>query len=86
MHVLQALDGHLSLGYAYFAPEEDVFYENITVSEWRKQYLQMSYRNHTADYAGYTYDAVWTYAFALDTLLSQNLSHYADLHSTVTTK
>ncbi|KAF2360714.1 Serine-threonine/tyrosine-protein kinase catalytic domain [Trinorchestia longiramus] len=81
--IMQALDGHLSLGYAYFAPNDVVYHENITVGQWREEYKRFSYSmdDRIPDYAGYTYDAVWTYAFALDRLLTENLTHYADLHS-----
>lgn len=32
-------------------------------------------------YAGFAYDAMWTYALAVDTLLKENQSYVFDLHS-----
>lgn len=81
MFLRQAVDGHLSLGYAYYAPDDTVYHENITVHEWREKYKEFADGDYVPDYAGYTYDAMWTYAFALDKLLSENFTHYADLHS-----
>jgi hypothetical protein len=62
--------------------------ENLTVGAWRENYTNACAAiNVTAsDYAGYAYDAVWTYAYALDKLLKQNHSHIANLHSEKTTK
>ncbi|KAK7078148.1 hypothetical protein SK128_007038 [Halocaridina rubra] len=81
--MLEAIDRHMSLGYAYYAPLDSYFHEGITVQEWQEEYID-SYGNksqHPADYAGYTYDAVWTYAFALDKLLKEERAHVANLHS-----
>ena len=62
--------------------------ENLTVGEWRKNYVSTCAKANltTSDYGGYAYDAVWTYAYALDKLLKQNQSHIADLHAIKTTK
>lgn len=38
--ISQAVDRHMSLGFAYYAPEEYVTHENMTVSEWRKKYKE----------------------------------------------
>lgn len=58
--------------------------ENITVSQWRGKYLKMT--PTPSDYAGFAYDAVWTYAFALDTLAKTDPEALSDLHSENTTK
>jgi hypothetical protein len=63
----QAISGHLSLSYAYFAPDEFVMQENITVSTWREKYSNScTAENKTiSDYGGYAYDAVWTYGLGI---------------------
>ena len=57
--------------------------ENRTVGEWRADYEKECKEGNrtTSDYAGYAYDAVWTYAYALDKLLRLNQSHITNLHS-----
>lgn len=85
---LQAINGHLSLQYAYYAPDQEIMQENITVSDWKTNY-ETSCKSKsvaTSDYAGYAYDAMWTYAYALEKLLKQNHSHITNLHSEKTTK
>ena len=83
----QAINGHFSLQYAYFAPDEFVMQENITVKQWKLSYEKSCemINKSVSDYAGYAYDAVWTYAYALDRLLKQNHSHIVDLHTDSTT-
>lgn len=71
----------MSLGYAYYAPNETVYHEGITVKKWQEEYTETWRTNSLPDYSGYTYDAVWVYAFALDKLLDEDKTHYADLHS-----
>lgn len=39
-----------------------------------------------SDYAGFTYDAVWAYALALDALFKEDESYAADLRATNTTQ
>lgn len=39
-----------------------------------------------SDYAGFTYDAVWVYALALDQLFKEDPSYSADLRATNTTQ
>lgn len=62
--------------------------ENISVKQWKHQYDANCTNKSisTSDYAGYAYDAIWTYAYALDKLLKQNHSHITNLHSDKTTK
>lgn len=67
--------------------------ENLTVGGWKQKYEQTIKTSNdksgqlisTSDYAGYAYDAIWTYAYALDKLLKQNHSHITNLHSDKTT-
>ncbi len=62
--------------------------ENITVGEWKTNYEGNCEQKNVdmSDYAGFAYDAMWTYAFALEKLLKQNHSHITNLHSEKTTK
>ena len=57
--------------------------EGITVNEWRRKYEQRcaNQNQHISAYAGYAYDAMWTYALAMDRLLKENQSYVFDLHS-----
>lgn len=58
--------------------------ENKTVKEWRE-----AYRKKVAvpsKYAGYAYDAMWVYAYALDKMLRKNPHYYADFHSEEATR
>ncbi|KAF4518035.1 hypothetical protein B566_EDAN009268 [Ephemera danica] len=86
----QAINGHLSIAHAYFAHDEDLMQELITVGEWKKKYEfecgKFKEPIPQSNYAGYAYDAVWTYAYALDKLIKTNQSHIADLHSPDSTR
>ena len=84
---MQAINGHFSLQYAYFAPDDHVMQEDITVKEWKQSYEKTCEmrKKSVSDYAGYAYDAVWTYAYALERLLKQNHSHIVNLHAENTT-
>ncbi|XP_014251648.1 receptor-type guanylate cyclase gcy-19-like [Cimex lectularius] len=92
--MIKAIDGHFSLSHAFFAPDNNTMQENITVKEWKKKYELELTLNSTkeknikgfSNYAGYTYDAIWAYAYALDGLTKQNHSSVASLHSPNTTK
>jgi len=107
--MLQALNGHLSLVHANFAPDENMVQGNRTVQQWkaalRKNMRETKNNYHNAQrknsdndididfdlddqikvnkYSGYVYDAVWLYAQALDTLVSENktASYIQNLHS-----
>ncbi|KAK3874047.1 hypothetical protein Pcinc_020983 [Petrolisthes cinctipes] len=79
--MLEAVDRHMSLGFAYYAPDEEVTHENMTVDEWRKKYKENNQGSDPPDYAGYTYDAVWAYALALNTLLREDRKHVSNLHT-----
>lgn len=62
--------------------------ENVTVGAWKDKYEDSCKQKNvdSSDYGGFAYDAMWTYAFALDRLLKQNHSHITNLHSEKTTK
>ncbi|XP_014611297.1 PREDICTED: receptor-type guanylate cyclase gcy-4-like isoform X1 [Polistes canadensis] len=83
IEMTKAINGHLSLSHAYFAPDDEIMQEGITVREWRDRYERMckSRKLIPSNYAGYTYDAMWTYAYAIDRLLKENQSYVFDLHS-----
>lgn len=88
----EAINGTFSLGYAYFAENKTEImkdYENITVKEWHEEWSKKMCGRRDAkpncwelpNYAGYTYDAVWTYAIALNKLLAEDKSHAVNMHS-----
>lgn len=75
----QAINGYFSLAHSYYAPDDAIMQENITVGEWREKYA-----NETAfpsDYGGFAYDAVWVYALAIDKLYQMDPFAVAQLHS-----
>jgi hypothetical protein len=62
--------------------------ENITVGQWREKYKSVCRARNVSEsnYAGFTYDAVWTYGLALNKLVKENQSLLADIHSNVSTQ
>lgn len=83
MEMSRAINGHLSLSHAYFAPDNEIMQDGITVRQWRDRYEE-DCRNKNeppSNYAGFAYDAMWTYAYAMDRLLRENQSYVYDLHS-----
>lgn len=78
-----AVEGYLAISYAYYAPDDALMQENITVREWRDRYeYQCRIQNQQpSDYAGYAYDATWTYAYAMDQLVKENISYVSTLHN-----
>ncbi|KAF2904495.1 hypothetical protein ILUMI_01678, partial [Ignelater luminosus] len=87
-NMIEAINGYFSLTSAFFAPNDSVMQENITVGEWRQNYMS-EIRNKTgaksSNYAGFAYDAVWTYALALDRLIKEDPEAVAGMHSDNTT-
>ncbi|XP_072759038.1 uncharacterized protein [Anoplolepis gracilipes] len=83
--MMTAINGHLGLSHAYFARDDSIMQEGITVREWRKRYENMCRMQNPplqpSNYAGYAYDAMWTYAYAMDRLIHENESYVFDLHS-----
>lgn len=86
--MIEAINGHMSLAYKFYADDDAVMQETKTVKEWTEQYEhQAKLRNmDMSRYGGFTYDAVWVYAYALDKLFKENNSHVANLHSTKTSR
>lgn len=78
-----AVDGHFIISHSRFALDDKIMQEGITVKEWRKKYHEFcqSRGENPSPHAGYSYDAMWTYALAVDKLLKQNQSYIDDLHS-----
>lgn len=60
--------------------------ENLTVKQWREQYKTASRTQKMSDYAGYAYDAVWTYALATDKLAKTDPEALSHIHSNTTIK
>ncbi|EZA52311.1 Insulin receptor [Ooceraea biroi] len=81
--MMKAINGHLGLSHAYFARDDDMMQEGITVRKWRERYENACRAQHQqpSNYAGYAYDAMWTYAYAMDRLIHENQSYVFDLHS-----
>lgn len=48
-------------------------------------YTALNKNDFTSGYAGYAYDAVWTYALAADKILKDYPEAFSDIHSQVTT-
>lgn len=71
----EILEGHFALSYANFGDDDDVIPSNITVNEWKKNYLEE--RNLTAispaDYAPFVYDTVWVYIKAIKKLMETGM-------------
>lgn len=72
--------------HAFFAPDDQIMQENITVKEWRENYMNATGIDEISNYAGFAYDAVWTYAYALDKLVQGDPEVVSHLHSEDTTK
>lgn len=79
----KAINGYFSISHSYFAPDDSIMQEGKTVRQWRNNYEKSCREmNETpSNYAGYAYDAMWTYAFAMDRLIKENQSYIFDLHS-----
>lgn len=86
--MVDAISGHLSLAHAYFASDWELMQENITVRQWRERYKSVCRARNVSEsnYAGFAYDAVWTYALALNNLVKENQSLLSDIHSSVSTQ
>ncbi|KAK2146668.1 hypothetical protein LSH36_590g02059 [Paralvinella palmiformis] len=83
--MIQAIQGHLTLGTGFFGPDDSVIISNMTVFEWVLQYVarleESKLSNEWSPYASYAHDAVWVFALALDKLLSEDPSALESLHT-----
>ncbi|KAE8743927.1 NeuroparsinReceptor [Frankliniella occidentalis] len=86
--MIEAINGHLALTHTYYADDNETMQEKMSVGQWKEKYKEECERNkiETHNYAGFAYDAVWTYAFALDALMKENQSHLVTLHNETTVK
>uniref|UniRef100_A0A1B6EEM0 Gamma-aminobutyric acid type B receptor subunit 2 n=1 Tax=Clastoptera arizonana TaxID=38151 RepID=A0A1B6EEM0_9HEMI len=88
--MVMAINGYFSLSHAPFGPEDSLTHENITVKQWKENFMKSGTNYSTpdkiSDYAGYAYDAVWMYAYALRKLYDENSTHLSGLHNENTTK
>lgn len=82
----EMLQGHFSLSHEQFARDDSIMQENRTVSEWKKLYQQMPHADLSNYYVGFIYDAMWTFAHALETLIDETPQYLIDLHSPNSTK
>lgn len=72
--------------HSYWAPDNEIMQENITVGEWKRKFQNETKNATISQYAGFAYDAVWTYAYALSKLSKTDPEAISDLHSENTTK
>lgn len=77
--MIEAITGYFSMTHAYYAPDDSVMQENITVGEWREK--NKIILNGGSPYAGFAYDAVWTYALALNKLAIHDPEAISTMHS-----
>ncbi|CAH1117481.1 unnamed protein product [Phaedon cochleariae] len=76
----EAITGYFAMTHTYYADNDSMMQEGITVGKWREQNSVNS-----SNYAGFAYDAVWTYAFALNNLSKTDPEAMSNLHTEVTT-
>ncbi|KAB7495252.1 Tyrosine-protein kinase transforming protein ros [Armadillidium nasatum] len=86
--IIYALQGHMSLSYKYYGNDDSKTPANEYIWEWRKRYRENTekFKFPESDYAGFTYDAVWTYALALHKLFQEDDAYTANLRSVNTTQ
>lgn len=82
----EAVNGHFSVSHAFFASDNTIMQEGKTVRQWRDEYehqVKQSSKNigKPSNYAGYAYDAMWTYAYAVDRLIKENNGYISDYHT-----
>lgn len=67
------LDRHFAFDYSSFGNDLDKIEGGQTIEEWKHEYLNKTNQNqtHFADYAGFTYDAIWVYVRALQQLIKE---------------
>ncbi|KAF7994006.1 hypothetical protein HCN44_011275 [Aphidius gifuensis] len=82
----EAVNGHFSVSHEFFASDNTIMQEGKTVRQWRDEYehqVKQSSNNigKPSNYAGYAYDAMWTYAYAVDRLIKENNGYISDYHT-----
>lgn len=87
---MQAISGYFAMTHAFFASDDQTMQENRTVGEWKRDYEDICRKANptegVSNYGGFAYDAVWTYAFALDKLIKMDPVAISDIHSQNSTK
>ncbi|EFA03677.1 hypothetical protein TcasGA2_TC013779 [Tribolium castaneum] len=79
--MVQAATGYFSMAHSFYAPNDTLVQGNVTVAQWMNMYGS---KVPISNYAGYAYDAMWTYALALDKLAKEYPAAVSDLHSETT--
>ncbi|KAK3745173.1 hypothetical protein QZH41_011976, partial [Actinostola sp. cb2023] len=66
--------GYFSLSGSFYGDDNEVMAGGGTVKAWKDDYSQRAFQKsiHPSEYASLAYDAVWTYALALDKLLKNS--------------
>ncbi|VEN45528.1 unnamed protein product, partial [Callosobruchus maculatus] len=80
--MIDAITGYFAMTHAYYAPDDAMMQENITVGQWKQKYKRWTDVNA---YAGFAYDAIWTYALALNNLSQTDPEAMSQLHKENTT-
>ncbi|XP_074645062.1 uncharacterized protein LOC141914425 [Tubulanus polymorphus] len=84
-----AVNGYMMLSKVYYDEDSAWAVGNVTVGQWKKNYRKLlNETTETTDmrYAGYAYDAVWVYAFALDKLIKHKANALQSIRKTETLK
>lgn len=77
-----ALTFQFALNYESFGSDGDfVPHLNETVGDWKHRYTRNVSMDRPSEYAGFVFDAVWTFAKAADQVLREHPNHIVDLHS-----
>lgn len=86
--MIEAINGHLALTHTYYAADDEMMQEKMSVGQWKQKYKEECEKNKVDihNYGGFAYDAVWTYALALNSLMKENQSHLVTLHNETTAK
>ncbi|XP_054718505.1 uncharacterized protein LOC129227910 [Uloborus diversus] len=86
--MIEAVNGHMSITYKFYADNDTLMQEGKPVGEWIKEYTGAASKEHiqVSPYGGYAYDAVWAYALALDVLFKEDASHVTTLHTSKTSR
>ncbi|KRG00335.1 uncharacterized protein Dwil_GK27004 [Drosophila willistoni] len=79
-----AIDGHFSVRHVPFGDRKSQMQDGQFIGTWIDTYK--SNDGFVSNYAGYTYDAVWTYALAAHKLLQKNKQAVNSLRTSYVTK
>ncbi|KAH3769941.1 hypothetical protein DPMN_171220 [Dreissena polymorpha] len=83
-----AIDGHFVLQKTYTDPDNTTVVGGINISHYKMMYAQRVGKadRYRTPFASYVYDAVWTYAKALDRVLRRSPGALENIHSNENTK